>query len=66
LVVADPGAIGKLIQRFYGEESESVGDILKELGADSELAKEAAAAAAAEDASDMADLANEIPIVRFR
>lgn len=38
LVVADPGAIEKLIQRFYGEDSESVGDILKDLGADSDIA----------------------------
>ena len=65
LVVADPGAIEKLIQRFYGEDSESVGDILKELGADSDIAREAAEAAASEDSGDSADLANEVPIVRF-
>jgi type IV pilus assembly protein PilB len=64
LVVADPGAIEKLIQRFYGEESESVGDILKELGADSDLAKEAAEAAV-EEGADMSDLSNAVPIVRF-
>jgi type IV pilus assembly protein PilB len=62
LVVADPAAIEKAIQRFYGEENESVGDILKELGADSEIAKEAAAA---EDSAEMADLSNAVPIVRF-
>src|SRR5437773_1684048 len=38
LVVADPGAIDKLIGRYYGEDSESVSDILKELGADSDIA----------------------------
>ena len=65
LVVADPGAIEKLILRYYGEENESVGDILKELGEESEIAKEAAEAALAEDAGGLGDLANEVPIVRF-
>src|SRR5687768_17257490 len=65
LVVGDPGAIEKLITRYYGEDTESVGDILKELGEDAEIAKEAAEAGATDDAGDMADLANEVPIVRF-
>ena len=65
LVVADPAAIEKLIGKFYGDDSESVGDILKSLGADTEIAKEAAEAAAHEDAAGMAGLANETPIVRF-
>src|SRR5688572_2256687 len=65
IVVADPVAIEKLITRFYGEDTESVGDILKELGEDQDIAKEAAEAAATDDAGDMADLANEVPIVRF-
>ena len=65
LVVADPGAIEKLISKHYGEDSESVGDILKSLGADTDLAKDAAEAAATEDATGMVDLANEVPIVRF-
>ncbi|HZO85323.1 MAG TPA: ATPase, T2SS/T4P/T4SS family, partial [Verrucomicrobiae bacterium] len=65
IVVADPVAIEKLITRFYGEDTESVGDILKELGEDAELAKEAAEAATTEDAGDIGDLANEVPIVRF-
>ncbi len=35
LVVADPAQIEKAIERFYGaEDSESVSDILKELGSD--------------------------------
>src|SRR5881409_288966 len=34
IVVADPSAIEKLIAKFYGEDSESFGDILAELGAD--------------------------------
>ena len=65
LVVADEGAISKLISRHYGDDSESVTDILKELGADTEIAKEVSEAAVAEDAAGMADLANEVPIVRF-
>ncbi len=65
LVVADPKAIEKAISRHYGDESEGVDDILKELGADSEIAKEASEAAATQDANIMGDLANEVPIVRF-
>jgi type IV pilus assembly protein PilB len=65
LVVADPTAIERLIEKHYGDESESVGDILKELSADTDIAKESSAAAATEDAADMTNLANEVPIVRF-
>jgi len=65
LVVANPAVIEKLIGKYYGEGTESVGDILKELGSDLDLAKEASEAAASEDAADMVDLANEVPIVRF-
>ncbi len=65
LVVADPAAIEKVISKHYGDESESVGDILKELGADTDIAREATEAAATEDAAEMVDLANEVPIVRF-
>jgi type IV pilus assembly protein PilB len=62
IVVADPAAIERLVGKYYGEDSESVGDILAELGADSALAKEAEAAT---EGPEMADLANEVPIVRF-
>jgi type IV pilus assembly protein PilB len=62
IVVADPAAIERMVGRYYGEDSESVGDILAELGADTALAKEAEATA---DGPEMADLANEVPIVRF-
>jgi type IV pilus assembly protein PilB len=65
LVVADPAEIEKLIQKYYGEETESVGDILKELGADTEIAKEASEAAVTEDPNELADLAHETPIIRF-
>jgi type IV pilus assembly protein PilB len=65
VVVADPVAIEKLIDKYYGEETESIGDILKELGADTDIAREATEAAAAEDMTELADLANETPIIRF-
>ena len=65
LVVADPSTIEKVISKHYGDDSESVGDILKELGADTDIGKEASAAAEHDDAAEMADLANEVPIVRF-
>ena len=66
LVVADPAAIQKAIEKFYpegGGEDASFSEILRELGADKELAKEARIAG--EDASAMTDLANQAPIVRF-
>src|SRR5580698_10413102 len=44
LVVADPVQIEKAIERYYGTDSESVSDILKELGSDAGIAEEAAAA----------------------
>ena len=65
ILVADPAAIEKIVSRYYGEDSESVSDILKELGADSDIAKEATEAAVTEDAGELADLANETPIIRF-
>jgi type IV pilus assembly protein PilB len=69
LVVADPAAIQKAIEKFYpegggGVDDESFSEILKELGADQELAKEATVAEAGDDAA-MQDLANQAPIVRF-
>ncbi|HXJ59635.1 MAG TPA: ATPase, T2SS/T4P/T4SS family [Verrucomicrobiae bacterium] len=64
-VVADRKAVEKIINRYYADDSENVSEILKELGADSDLAKDASEAAATEDASVMGDLANEVPIVRF-
>jgi type IV pilus assembly protein PilB len=65
LVVADPTAVQKLIEKYYPEESESVSDILAELGADKEIAREVDEAAATEDTTMMVGLANEAPIVRF-
>src|SRR5438094_5101621 len=65
LVVADPSAIQKAIEKFYPEDSESVSDILKELGADAEIAREASVAEATDDAALVESLANDAPIVRF-
>src|SRR5687768_3677139 len=65
LVVAEEGTITRLISKHYGDEAESVSDILKELGSDADIAKEVSEIAGAEDAAGMADLANEVPIVRF-
>jgi type IV pilus assembly protein PilB len=63
LVVADPAQIQKAIEKFYGEDGESVSDILKQLGADKEIAREVIAAT--DDATMMEGLANEAPIIRF-
>src|SRR2546422_4268830 len=63
VVVADPAQIEQAINKHYGEESESIGDILKELGADAEIAKEVAEVGAG--AMNLEDLANEAPIIKF-
>jgi type IV pilus assembly protein PilB len=65
LVIADPTAVQKLIEKYYPEESESVSDILAELGADKDIAREVDEVAASEDTNMMVGLANEAPIVRF-
>src|SRR6266550_5524976 len=65
LVIADPGAIQKAIEKFYPEDNESVSDILKELGEDKEIAREASEAEATDDAKLVESLANDAPIVRF-
>ncbi len=64
-VVADPTQIQKAIERLYGDDGESFSEILKEIGADKNLADEAAAAEDTDNAAILADLANEVPIVRF-
>jgi len=63
LVVADPAQVDKFIQKFYSGETDSMGDILKQLGADEDIAKEVAGAISG--ASDLGDLANEAPIIKF-
>jgi type IV pilus assembly protein PilB len=64
VVVADPAEIDKAIERFYGQdEAENFSEILKELGADTDIAREAAGAG--DDEKLVANLANEAPIVKF-
>jgi len=65
VVVADPAQIEKAINKYYGEESDSVSDILKELGADADIAKEVAEATAGASGTDLENLANETPIIKF-
>jgi type IV pilus assembly protein PilB len=65
IVVADPDEIRKTIDRLYGQDEASgdFSEILKELGADADIAREVDEAA--EDAKRLEDLANEAPIVKF-
>jgi type IV pilus assembly protein PilB len=66
VVVADPAEIDKTIDRVYGQtDTGSFSDILKELGADTDIAREAAAAGENANEKQMTDLANEVPIVKF-
>src|ERR1044071_2073329 len=65
VVVADPVAITKAIEKFSPQDNESVSDILKELGEDKEIAREASVAEATDDATLVQNLANDAPIVRF-
>jgi len=66
VVVADPAQIRTAIEKYYGGEEESFSDILKELGADTDIAKEAASLEGVEDvASNLADMADATPIIRF-
>jgi type IV pilus assembly protein PilB len=64
-VVADPAAIEAAVSKYYGDAQTSVTDILKELGQDNEIAREAAEAAASGAATDLANLADATPIIRF-
>ncbi len=64
-VVADPVAIETAVGRYYGDSQSSVADIIKELGQDNEIAREAAEAAASGATADLTNLANETPIIRF-
>src|SRR5881628_266763 len=65
VVVADPAQIEKAINKHYGEESESISDILKELGADADIAREVAEATSSDGVTDLENLANEAPIIKF-
>jgi type IV pilus assembly protein PilB len=67
VVVADPQQIEQALNKYYSQEiaSTSVADLLKELGADSEIAQESSQAEVSGAIDDIADLANEMPIVKF-
>jgi len=66
VVVANPTEIENAIEKYYGQEaSADVSEILKELGADEDIAAEVVAVADTDDETLMANLANEAPIVRF-
>ncbi|MEK7685366.1 MAG: ATPase, T2SS/T4P/T4SS family [Verrucomicrobiota bacterium] len=65
VVVADPAQIEKALNKFFPEDSDSVSDILKELGADSDLGREVAEAAGGPDVTDINNLANQPPIIKF-
>ena len=67
LVVVDPASVERAIEKYYpeGDDSESVSDLLKELGSDAEIAREVGEAEATDDAGMLVGLANEAPIVRF-
>jgi type IV pilus assembly protein PilB len=66
IVVADPAEITKAIDQLYGqnEASGDFAEILKELGADVEIAREVSEAEAG-DEKQAEELANAAPIVKF-
>ncbi len=63
VVVADPTEITKAIERLYGSDMGDFSEILKELGSDEEIAREAAEAEG--DAQAAQEAANAAPIVKF-
>ena len=63
VVVADPTEITKAIERLYGTETEDFNEILKELGQDEDIAREASEAETDDKAAEEA--ANAAPIVKF-
>jgi type IV pilus assembly protein PilB len=65
VVVADPAAIERAINKHYGEDTESVGDLLKKLGADTDIAKEVEELTSGQGVMDIEDIANEAPIIKF-
>ncbi len=65
VMVAPVDQIQKLIHKNYGEESETVAKILKELGGDLDLEADNIKAGEELSAEEIARAANETPIVRF-
>jgi type IV pilus assembly protein PilB len=64
-LVADPKDIEEAITRYYGEAQSDVGQLLKELGSNEDIAREVAAAEVAGGAQDLASLADATPIIKF-
>ncbi|HXR06976.1 MAG TPA: hypothetical protein VN765_06575, partial [Candidatus Acidoferrum sp.] len=64
-LVADPKDIDAAITRYYGEAQSDVGQLLKELGSNEDIAREVAAAEAAGGAQDLVNLADATPIIKF-
>lgn len=62
-LVVDPAQIEKAISKHYGENTGNVSDILKDLGGDSDVAKEVEELE--KGLIDIGDVANDMPIVRF-
>ena len=65
VVIANPVDIRDAIDKYYGEEGTDVSDLLKQLGADEEIAREVSAAGDGDDEAMVTSLANEAPIVKF-
>jgi type IV pilus assembly protein PilB len=76
LVVADPVQVNKLIDKFYPEGggggggdalqgSESIAELIKQLGADKFIEEEVKEVVIKDDKTLMEELANEAPIIRF-
>ena len=65
VVIANPADIRDAIDKYYGEEGTDVSDLLKQLGADEDIAREVSAAGDGDDVAMVASLANEAPIVKF-
>jgi len=65
LVVADPVEIDKALNKYYGQDTESVSEVLREIGSDQHLAKDSAEMQISETGGELSSLANETPIVKF-
>ncbi|MBI4658481.1 MAG: Flp pilus assembly complex ATPase component TadA [Verrucomicrobia bacterium] len=67
VVVSDPAQIERAINNLYPEDSESVSQILKELGAELDLGKKEAAVEGLKgyDVGNLTDQANATPIIKF-
>lgn len=66
LVLADPGEIKKAVEKYYSDDgSGNFAELLKEIGADEEIAQEVKQVEAEDDETVMAQLADAAPIVKF-